>query len=240
MKHKKIIGLITILLLFTVVSAFDQKVFQLSLVYDKGIITNEGLLTVPGVADDKVNNFGMYRIEFISIDGTVRYENKFDFFKRVPFAEYEDERTYAQQTAPLELILPYYEDIAAINIYEEKTNQNVLSIPLGSVCNQNHVCEDEENEINCPSDCTQRQSISERVKGDENVVLSCSSKADGVCIPSCANDPDCKKDETRIPKDNEIKQNFKSDLTIVLIIIGVILIVTIITVLIWTRKKNSK
>ena len=84
------------------------------------------------------------------------------------------------------------------------------SIEFNVKCDPNNKCEDPENYLNCPEDCS--ASISDGI---------CNYLSDNTCDPDCIEDPDCKK---------------INSLTI--IIITFILAVVIFIIYLLTKKKN--
>lgn len=86
------------------------------------------------------------------------------------------------------------------------------SLEFRVICNPNNNCEENENYINCPEDCS--QSTADGI---------CNYLADGICDPDCIEEPDCK--EAKI-----------GSLKIIIILIILIILLFILFPLI--KKKN--
>tara|TARA_Y100000310_G_scaffold310546_1_gene355905 strand:- start:553 stop:1263 length:711 start_codon:yes stop_codon:yes gene_type:complete len=232
--NKKIwIGLVIVFLLANFVSSFDETVFQLILEYDQGSVTQENLLIVPGKSSDNPVTFGPYKLDVEDGNEEVLYEEYFDFFKRVPFDEYDDESFYLQQTVSKELIFPYFEEAISIKIYDVGEESVILEIPLKTTCNENGVCDPTETPGSCPNDCSDdlTQQAQQGIIPNEG---GCNNLADGICRPTCSEDPDCKG----INKIGVEKEDSKEGLGTYYIIGGIILfIILIIALLLIFRSK---
>ena len=137
MKIKNLIIIVVSLLLVQLVYGENQRVFQLTLNYNKEEITKESLFVKDGYFTPLTEE-GDYRLDVISFDNQTLYSQKFDFPLEVfgePRKEWFDE--YGNQiyipTAEesghqlldqgiAELIFPYFDDAKLINIYDKDSN----------------------------------------------------------------------------------------------------------------------
>lgn len=137
MKIKNLIIIVVLLLLIQLAYSESQRIFQLTLNYNKGEITKDNLF-VRDSYFTPLNEEGDYRIDVFSFYNQTLYSQRFAFSLEVfgePRKEWFDE--YGNQiyipTAEesghqildqgiVELIVPYFDDAKLINIYDKENN----------------------------------------------------------------------------------------------------------------------
>jgi len=145
MKRILMFGFVLILFL-TLVNAVEQNVFVLTLKYDKGNISNEGLILTKGFFNEPINQPEEgYTLEVISVDDKILYSQKFEFPLEIPFAPLpewfdeegnqiyfptQEESRILLDTVTVELIFPYFDNIQRIDI---KDSSDVLVLSIGIV-----------------------------------------------------------------------------------------------------------
>jgi|SRR3989344_758670 len=145
MKLKYLLLIVGALLLAGLVYAESQKVFQLTLEYNKGNITKESLYVKNGYFTPLSEQEGDYRVDIISFENNALYSQRFDFSLEIfgaPKREWFDEKgrqIYIPNETEsgykvldetlIELIIPYFENAKLINIYD-KDNNLKLSIDV--------------------------------------------------------------------------------------------------------------
>ncbi len=155
MKIKRIILILLLVFLFTnIVYALErERVYQITLKYDKGTITKENLIVTMGFPEHrKIHLEDDYRLEAISFDNKILYTTYFNFPLEIfaePLAEWFDEEGN-QIYFPTEeesghiildeatqlLVIPYFKDGKQINIYD-KDDSLVLEIDISYLAERN-------------------------------------------------------------------------------------------------------
>lgn len=137
-----------ILLIATLVSAAQQDVFVLTLEYNKGDIAVQNLLVTKGYFTTPINQpADGYILELISSKNKVLYKQTFDFPLEVHFSPppkewfdeignqiyipNESETRTVLDAATVELIFPYNDDAARIEIYYPNKTR-ALSMPVNT------------------------------------------------------------------------------------------------------------
>ncbi len=148
MQKNTFLVLCSAVFLISLVSAAQQDVFILTLEYNKGNLSVQNLLVAVGYFTTPVNQpADGYILELISSKSNVLYKQTFDFPLEVHFSppprEWFDEKgnqvyipnesetRTIRDTATVELIFPFFEDAARIDVrYPNKTL--ALSIPVNT------------------------------------------------------------------------------------------------------------
>ncbi len=184
---------ISLLFLSINLAAEKNKIYLLTLHYDKGAITTRGVIVRPGFAPDrKVQPETGYKVEVLYFDNKVLESFKFS----IPLTLHTDRidpetGEWAGEVIQLNetdfsLSINYFENGKTINIYDEN-DKKVLEIDVSSFANLTKfcgdgICQPHENYKTCRRDCP---------PGGKD--RSCDAVEDGICDPDCSpgKDPDC-------------------------------------------------
>ena len=133
---KKAILIFTVLLfaagsLCNRVHASEQRVYDLTLSYDKGAITKKSLVVTIGVFTSVLNQpADGYHLELKSFDDDkVLYSEKFSFDLIGQQISIQGQKPFAVEDDERELVFPYFPNGKEIDIYDSK-NTKILTIPV--------------------------------------------------------------------------------------------------------------
>ena len=173
------------------VNAVEQQVFVLTLNYDNGVVSLDGIFVTQGFFNERTSSEGAYKLEVISFDGGVLYSERFNFNLNLfssPLPEWFDEsgeQIYipsAEESfivlteTTKELVIPYFPNAKQINVYDE-IDKKLLEIPVlqfADTCG-NAICEPQESYESCQLDCRSGSA-------DDY----CDGVADNICDPDCS------------------------------------------------------
>lgn len=168
-----------------------------------------------------VDENGNYLVKLRDKDGTTLYQHKTKRFSMelepsalVSAGEIGEERMeidhdelFGTKQGQMFFILPYTERAQTLSF---EHGENVLTrVDLGVLCNENGVCEEEENYLSCPTDCP--------LEKKDNY---CLARVDKVCDLDCAEgiDLDCEKESETSEGEREGFSEFVWIQAIVLIV----------------------
>ena len=168
----KIIFLVLIFLALPLVSAQNTIEFTFT-INQEDIVNLESIRTSIGTYDGPMTFESNYAIELLSEE---------EYFSYFPITWYRTETFYEFKEMIFIKKLPYTSNEGTINIYHE--DQLIFSQSLDILCNSNKICEQTENYISCPLDCTLDQ--------EDNL---CINQEDNLCDPDCYTglDVDCEE-----------------------------------------------
>ncbi|MDO8741508.1 MAG: hypothetical protein Q7J54_08160 [Candidatus Woesearchaeota archaeon] len=148
-------------LLFGTVIAVKNKIYELNLEYNNGIITSKEIVVKPiSIPEKRIQPTIGYNLELISFSNEILDSFKFEIPLTI-FVDRIDPQTgemtgEAIRLDKTEFILkvPYFKNGKTINIYDPN-NTKVLSVDVGhfAVTCPNNICEPNENYKTCPQDC---------------------------------------------------------------------------------------
>lgn len=144
MVYRLLIGFLILFLFVPSVFAKEQRVYDLTLKYDEGIITKQSLIVTIGVFNEvKDQSENSYRLELLSLDNKIHYAHNFSFdlvadFSPPPPGTFDEkgrqisiprENTIIFDEAEKELIFPFFPDGKEIEIYDPE-NKKILTISV--------------------------------------------------------------------------------------------------------------
>lgn len=144
MIYKLIIAILIVFLFVPSVFAIEQRVYDLTLKYNKGVIVKQSLIVTIGAFNEvKDQPDDGYRLELKSFDDKILYSQKFGFDLSVAFSpsppgtfdeegrqiSIPKENTIVFDESEKELIFPFFPNGKQIDIYDSK-NIKVLTIPV--------------------------------------------------------------------------------------------------------------
>lgn len=157
---KEIILIIIFLINLNIVYAQNtSKVYKIDLSCDNGKISLLSLnLTNGYVPDNKNQPEDGYNISIISFSNKVLYSTKFEFPLRMFFDVFDNDTSESGNIqlskANKTIIIPYFKNGKLIDVKNDSIT--VLSLDISKyaeICNNNKICESDENSENCSNDC---------------------------------------------------------------------------------------
>lgn len=141
---KRVIWVISLILLLNIVIAVENKVFILDLNYDNGQISINDVITKAGYAPDrKLQPEQGYKLE-ITKGNEVLYSFKFEIPLKINTDVIEEKGEISGGIVILEktnfaLVVPYYKDAEHIKIYDNKDNEVVSTTVVPALGKRNSV-----------------------------------------------------------------------------------------------------
>lgn len=167
MKNRIGLLFLAFILISTVASA--ERVFNARMT-----ISKDDSVTVSSfeVLEGKASSFpeypdANYLIKIVSFDGRTLFEApmKIDFVVH-PFPEGEIELNETERS----FRLPFFADAKRIEMYHDGRLIHSLNI-ADYLCNNNSICDANENADNCPSDCRQTTTTTVPQQGSSNILM---------------------------------------------------------------------
>jgi hypothetical protein len=166
--------MLLVFVLLMVQSVLAEGVMVLQLSNEDGVVNVENVELIDGQATNIDFVATDYNAEVVSLNGK-KFVVNFTFPQRV-FVEEENNRPLVEdiiiKKSYEEVYVPYYPDVKELNVYDDR-GRLVLNYDLKEyrVCNDDGLCLGNENEMNCPNDCAEKVSLSEKkIKPRTNVV----------------------------------------------------------------------
>jgi len=218
---KKLLIITLFLILSSFVIAEEQKIYNLTIQSENGVITNEGIFVAKSnYVEPLYNPPNSYKLELTSFSGTVLYTRNFEFDFLIQAEEDQDPLegfeapSQISDISRVNIVFPYFENGKTINIYNPEGTLE-LEIDVGyfaDVCG-NTACEPHESYQSCPSDCPSG--------GKDDY---CDSIDDNICDPDCRpqTDLDCEQGQPGKPPETQ-----KEETDLLTIGIAVIIIIAI-------------
>tara|TARA_Y100000310_G_scaffold319663_1_gene375207 strand:+ start:168 stop:836 length:669 start_codon:yes stop_codon:yes gene_type:complete len=187
---------------------------------------------------EDLENLLRFSLDSLSVDN-VGFDDSFGENKLIFESVYEDGSVSETKEVGFDFYLPgsiliayvttaftsfdFHEDLRYVKVYYD--SEEVLSVDLSELCNNNDVCDDNENYLNC-KDCEINAEDGLCMNAKENEGLR--YWEDGLCDNDCYNDNDCMVLGSPIEKDN-----------LVVYLALIVLIATVIYLVLKKRKKRK-
>lgn len=174
--------LIILIIFFGIVFAAD-KVLTVHFTIDKQDNIEINKLYIVNGTEDRFENKGPYAVQLIDEQGNILRSLDFD----VDFILYTDPPKPLKESGG---ILGIRYNDAADKLVIKHNDKIIYSENItGKFCNKDSKCNNYENIVSCPNDCT--------AASEDGY---CTHEADAICDPDCAavHDPDCPENKTCI------------------------------------------